>query len=88
MGCARSPRVAHVYRVVAAVAFACMVYRLSCPRWVMRMFGGCQFVHLGGVGEVAGDDDLGSVLLARGGVWNYVVGCPFVVGGFPCCVQF
>ena len=39
MGCGRSPRVAHVYRVVAAVPSAGMVYRLSCRRWVMRTFG-------------------------------------------------
>ena len=29
-GSGRSPRVAHVYRVVAAAPFACMVYRSSC----------------------------------------------------------
>ena len=39
MGCERSPRVVHVYRVVAAVPSACMVYRSSSWRWVMRTLG-------------------------------------------------
>ena len=50
--------------------------------------GGCQFVHLGGVGEVAGYCDLGGVVLTGSGVWDDVVGCPVFVGGFPCRVQF
>ena len=37
--CGRSPCVVHVYRVVAAVPSTCMVYRLSCRRWVMRILG-------------------------------------------------
>ena len=41
-----------------------------------------QFVHLGGVGEVAGDGYLGCVALAAGSVGDDVVGRPFVVGGF------
>ena len=49
---------------------------------------GCQFVHTGGVKEVVGDGNLGGVLLAGGGLCNNVVGCPFLVGGFPFCVQF
>ena len=32
-------RVAHVYKVVVAVASACMVYRSSCWGWVRRTFG-------------------------------------------------
>ena len=43
--------------------------------------GGCQLIHLCGVGEVAGDGDLGRVLLAGGGVGDDVVGHPFVLGG-------
>ena len=39
VGCGRSPRVAHVYRVVAAAPSACMVYRSSCRRQMTRMFG-------------------------------------------------
>ena len=49
---------------------------------------GRQFVHLGGVGEVTGDGDLGGVVLAGGGVRDDVVGRPFIVGGFFCRVQF
>ena len=37
MGCGRLPRVAHVYRVAAAVSSAWMVYRSSFRRWVMRL---------------------------------------------------
>ena len=48
----------------------------------------CQFLHLGGVGEVVGDGDLGGVVLAGGGVWDDVVGCPLVSGAFPRRVQF
>ena len=33
------PRVAHVYRLVAAALSACMVYRSSCRRRVTRMLG-------------------------------------------------
>ena len=36
VGCGRSPRVAHVYRVAAGAPSACMVYRSSCQRRVMR----------------------------------------------------
>ena len=39
VGCGRSPRVAHVYRVVAAAPSACMVYRSSCRRWLTRTLG-------------------------------------------------
>ena len=43
---------------------------------------GCrQLIHLCGVGEVAGDSDLGGVVLAGGGVGDDVVGRPFVLGG-------
>ena len=43
--------------------------------------GGSQLIHLCGVGEVAGDGDLGGVVLAGGGVGDDVVGRPFVLGG-------
>ena len=43
--------------------------------------GGRQLIHLCGVGEVAGDGDLGDVVLAGGGVEDDVVGRPFVLGG-------
>ena len=43
--------------------------------------GGRQLIHLCGVGEVAGDGDLGSVFLADGGVEDDVVGRPFIVWG-------
>ena len=49
--------------------------------------GGCQLIHLCGVGDVAGDSDLGGVVLAGGGVGDDVVGRPFVVGGVLLCVQ-
>ena len=39
MGCGRSPRLAHVYRVLPAVPSASMVYRSLCLRWVMRTLG-------------------------------------------------
>ena len=39
VGCGRSPRVAHVYRVVAGGPSACMVYRSSCRRRVTRTLG-------------------------------------------------
>ena len=39
VGCGRSPRVAHVYRVVAAAPSACMVYRSTCRRPVTRTLG-------------------------------------------------
>ena len=42
--------------------------------------GGHQLIHLCGVGEVAGDGDLGGVALAGGEVGDDVVGRPFVVG--------
>ena len=43
--------------------------------------GGRQLIHLFGVEEVAGDGDLGGVILAGGGVGGDLVGCPFVGGG-------
>ena len=81
MGCGRSPSVVHVYRVVAAVPSACMVYRSLSKRWVTRTFRGRQLIHVCGVGEVAGDGDLGGLVFAGGGVGDDVVGRPFVVGG-------
>ena len=39
VGCGRYPRVAHVYRVVAAAPSACMVYRSLCRRRVTRTLG-------------------------------------------------
>ena len=42
--------------------------------------GGRQLIHLCGVKEVAGDGDLGGVVLAGGGVGDDVVGRPFVLG--------
>ena len=44
-------------------------------------FGGQQLIHLCGVGEVAGDLDLGGVIFADGGMGDDVVGRPFIVGG-------
>ena len=81
MGCGRSVRVVHVYRVVAVASSACMVYRSSFRQWVTRTFGGRQLIHLCGPGEMAGDGDLGGVVLAGSGVGDDVVGRPFVVGG-------
>ena len=49
--------------------------------------GGRQLIHLCGVGEVAGDGDLGGVLLAGRGGGDDVVGRPFTVGGVPHRVQ-
>ena len=49
--------------------------------------GGRQFIHLCGVGEVAGDGDLGRVVLAGGGVGDDVVVRPFVLGCVFCRVQ-
>ena len=49
--------------------------------------GGRQLIHLYGVGEVAGEGDLGGVVLAGGGVGDDVVGRPFVVGGVLLRVQ-
>ena len=48
---------------------------------------GRQLIHLCGVEEVAGDGDLGGVVLAGGGVGDDVVGRPFVVGGVLLRVQ-
>ena len=48
--------------------------------------GGRQLIHLCGVEEVAGDGDLGGVVLAGGGVGDDVVGRPFVLGGVFCRV--
>ena len=42
--------------------------------------GGRQLIHLCGVGEVAGDPDLGGVVPASGGAGDDVVGRPFVLG--------
>ena len=39
MGCRRSPRFAHVYRVAAGAYSACMVYRTLCRRRVTRTLG-------------------------------------------------
>ena len=49
--------------------------------------GGCQLIHLCGVGEVAGDGDLCSVVLAGGCVRDDVVRGQFIVGGVLHCVQ-
>ena len=43
--------------------------------------GDHQLIHPCGVGEVAGDSDLGCVVLAVGGVGDDVVGRPFDLGG-------
>ena len=48
--------------------------------------GGCQLIHLCGVGGVAADRDLGCVVLVVGGVGDDVVGRPFVVGDVFCRV--
>ena len=40
-----------------------------------------NLIHLCGVGEVAGDGDLGGFVLAGGGVGDGVMGHPFVLGG-------
>ena len=50
--------------------------------------GGRQFAHLGGVGEVAGDDDLGVIGFAVDSEGDDVVGRCFVLGGFFRRVQF
>ena len=50
--------------------------------------GGCQFVHLDGLGVVVGDGDLGGVFLAVGGVGDDLVGRQFIVGDLFCCVEF
>ena len=62
------PCVVHVYRVVAAAPSACMVYRLVASAMGDEDVGGRQLIHLCGVGEGAGDGDLGGVVLAGGGV--------------------
>ena len=49
--------------------------------------GGRQLIHLCGVGKVAGDGDLGGVVLAGRGVVDDVVGRPFVVKGVLLRVQ-
>ena len=49
---------------------------------------GCrQLIHLCRVGEVAGDGDLGGVVLAGGGVGDDAAGRPLVLGGVFCRVQ-
>ena len=74
--------VAHVYRVVAAVPSACMVYCSLCPWSVMWTLGaGGSYTWVFRV-RGAGDIDLGGFLLASSGVWHDVLGCPLVVGGF------
>ena len=50
--------------------------------------GGRDLIHLGGVGEVAGDGDLGGIIFAGVDVRDDVVGHPFVVWGVFCRVQF
>ena len=77
-----------MYRVAAAVPSAWMVYRSSCQRLLMRTLGTVGFIHVGGVGDVVGDGDLGGVVFAGGGVGNDVAGRPFVVLGVFCRVQF
>ena len=51
-------------------------------------FGGRQLIHLGGLGVMAGDVELGVLVFAGLGVRDDVVGRPFVVGGNFCRVQF
>ena len=46
-----------------------------------EVVGGRQLIQLCGVGEVAGDGDLGGVVLAGGGLGDDVVGRPLVLGG-------
>ena len=43
--------------------------------------GGRRLIHLCGVGEVAGDGDLGGVVFPVGGVGDDVVGRQIVMGG-------
>ena len=81
MGCGRSPRVVHVYRVVAAVPPCLYGVSLVVSAMSDADVGGCQLIHLCGVVEVAGDGDLGGVVLAGGGVGDDVVGRPFIRGG-------
>ena len=82
VGCGRSPRVAHVYWVAAAAPSVCQYgVSLVVSATGDEDVGGCQLIHLCGVGEVAGDGDLGGVVLADGGVGDDVVGRPFVLGG-------
>ena len=50
--------------------------------------GGHQVAHLGGVGEVARDGDLGGIVLLLGGLWDDVVGCSFIAAQFSLRVQF
>ena len=59
---------------------------LYCVSLVVSAIGdedvwGRQLIHRCGLGEVAGDGDLGGVVLAGGGVGDDVVGRPFVMGG-------
>ena len=49
---------------------------------------GRHFEHLGGVGEVAFDSDLGGVVLAGGCVWEHVARRPLVLRGFSSRVWF
>ena len=63
------------------------LYGVSLVVSAMGDVGGGQLIHLCGVGEVAGDGDLGGVVLADGGVGDVVVGRPFIVGGVLNSVQ-
>ena len=88
MGCGRSLRVVHVYRVVAAVPSRLYGVPLVVSVVGDEDVGGRQFIHLGRVVEVGADGDLGGIVVAGGGVGDDVVGRPFVVGGFFCRFQF
>ena len=50
--------------------------------------GGRELVHLGDVGEVMGDRDLGDVVSAGVGVGDDVAGRPFVMLKVFCRIQF
>ena len=58
------------------------LYRVSLIVWAVGEgdVGGRHLIHLCGVGEVAGDGDLGGVVLAVGGVGDDVVGRQFIMG--------
>ena len=81
VGCGRSPRVAHVYRVVAAAPSACMVYRSSCRRRVTRTLGAVSSYTCVVWGRWRVTVILAASFLAGGGVGDDVVGGPFVLGG-------
>ena len=88
VGCGRSPPVAHVYRVVMGGLFRLYGVPFAVSALSNDNLRGCEFVHLGGVGKVARDGDLGRVVLARGGLRKDVVGCQLVMWGLHLCVQF